>query len=92
MCQQKALLLEEAKGEFVVGTRAIPKAISGHIVVKVHSTALNPIDWKIRAYDIRVQQYPSVVGSDGAGTIEEVGEGVVQWKKGDRVCVASISY
>ena len=88
MSQQKALLLEEARGKFVVGTRAIPKAIPGHVVVKILSAALNPADWKIQAFDILVQQYPAILGFDGAGSIEEVGEGVVQWKKGDKVCVA----
>ena len=94
MGQQKALLLDKVKGEFVVGTRAIPKVVPGHVVVKIHSTALNPVDWKVREYGFEafVKEYPAVLGSDAAGTIEEVGEGVAQWKKGDRVCVASISY
>ena len=88
MSQQKAFFLEKAEGDFAVGTRAIPKAIPGHVVVKIHSTALNPVDWKIQAFGFPVQQYPTVLGSDAAGTIEEVGEGVAQWKKGDRVYVA----
>ena len=91
MSQQKALLLDKVKGEFVVWTHAIPKVIPGHVVVKVHSTALNPVDWKVREYGFEafVKEYPAVLGSDAAGTIEEVGEGVSGFSKGDRMLVFS---
>ncbi|TFY82412.1 hypothetical protein EWM64_g1606 [Hericium alpestre] len=32
-----------------------------------------------------MEEFPAVAGSDGAGTIEEIGEGVTTWSKGDRV-------
>jgi NADPH:quinone reductase-like Zn-dependent oxidoreductase len=32
-----------------------------------------------------LQRYPNVLGTDVAGEIHEVGEGVSQFKKGDRV-------
>src|SRR5207244_5411497 len=31
-------------------------------------------------------RFPAVPGSDGAGEIVSVGEGVTRWKTGDRVC------
>ena len=49
------------------------------------STALNPVDWKIQKYAIYVEKYPTIVGTDIAGVIEVVGEGVTTFKKGDRV-------
>jgi NADPH:quinone reductase-like Zn-dependent oxidoreductase len=52
MSQQKALLLLEKRGEFVVGTRDIEKPGSGELLVKVLATALNPIDWKIQKYGL----------------------------------------
>lgn len=32
-----------------------------------------------------VQKYPNVLGTDVAGEVYEVGQGVTQFKKGDRV-------
>lgn len=81
---QKSLLLSKS-GDWTVGDRKVPAPGPGNVTVKIYSTALNPIDWKVKDYGLFVNEYPAVVGSDGAGTIEEVGEGVVQWKKGDKV-------
>ena len=88
MAQQKALFVQEPKGEWKVSTKAIPKAKQGELVVKVEATALNPIDWKVHDIDYFVnfvQEYPAILGSDSAGTVEEVGEGVKGFSKGDRV-------
>ncbi|PAV16319.1 GroES-like protein [Pyrrhoderma noxium] len=88
MTQQKALFIQELKGEWKVSTKAIPKAKPGELVVKVEATALNPIDWKVHDIDYFVnfvQEYPAILGSDSAGTVEEVGEGVKGFSKGDRV-------
>ncbi|THU85449.1 GroES-like protein [Dendrothele bispora CBS 962.96] len=86
MSEQKALLIESKQGRFVVSS--IPKPTlppPGELIVKVQATALNPVDWKIQAYGIFYEKYPAIVGSDVAGDVEEIGEGVVGFKKGDRV-------
>ncbi|KAJ7675277.1 chaperonin 10-like protein [Mycena rosella] len=82
---QKALLIESKQGPFVLGTRPIPTPGAGEVVVKVHAAGLNPVDWKIQAYGIFVEDFPAVVGSDVAGEIEAVGQGVEGFQKGDRV-------
>ena len=58
---------------------------AGEVLVKIHATALNPVDWKIRAYDFFIKEYPTILGTDAAGTIEAVGEGVTTFQKGDKV-------
>ena len=84
---QKSLHLSET-GDWTVKERRVPIPRPGHVTVKVHAAALNPVDWKVKYdYKFLLKEYPAILGSDGAGTIEEVGEGVVQWKKGDRVYV-----
>lgn len=40
---------------------------------------------KVQDYGIILQRYPNVCGTDVAGEIYEVGEGVTHVKKGDRV-------
>ena len=81
--EQKALLLPAKFADFVVGPKSIPKRGSGELLVKVHSTSLNPVDWKIHKYGFLVENFPAVLGIDLAGDVEEVGEGVTALVKGD---------
>lgn len=86
MAQQKALFLESAGGEFAVRSTEIPKPEKGEILVKIHASALNPVDWKIPVYKLPyVQNFPAILGSDTAGTVEAVGEGVTSFSVGERV-------
>jgi NADPH:quinone reductase-like Zn-dependent oxidoreductase len=47
--------------------------------------ALNPIDWKIVKEGYFIEKFPAVLGNDGAGVVEKVGEGVTDFAIGDRV-------
>ena len=88
LMSQKALFLSSSPdSEWKVGTREIPKPVAGDVLVKVQAAALNPIDWKIRTdeYNFVIKKWPTVLGSDAAGTVEEMGDGVTKFKKGDKV-------
>ncbi|KAI5990855.1 chaperonin 10-like protein [Pisolithus orientalis] len=85
MQQQNALFLESKQGQFVVRKRPVPTPGTGELLVKVYATALNPVDWKIQQFGIFVDRYPAVLGSDIAGEVVEVGQGVTGFTKGQRV-------
>ncbi|KAJ3545784.1 hypothetical protein NMY22_g2297 [Coprinellus aureogranulatus] len=82
---QKALLLKEKFGDFVLGEVPIPKPGKDEVLLKIHASALNPVDWKLSKYDYSIEQFPSIRGSDIAGEIVELGEGVTRFALGDRV-------
>ena len=86
--QQKVLFLESRQGPLAVRTTDVPSPGSGELLVKVEAAALNPIDWMIQAFGVFVETYPAIIGSDGAGTVVEIGEGVTSFVAGDRVYVA----
>ena len=60
----------------------------GEIVVKNHAVAINPLDWIIQVAGNIVYswiKYPSILGTDLAGEVIEVGKGVTRFSVGDRV-------
>ena len=85
---QKALVVETPKAPFVLNSVPIPKPGPGQLLVKVMAVALNPVDHIIQAYDrLPGVQYPAILGVDAAGSVEDLGEGVEGYTKGDRVYV-----
>ncbi|KLO05706.1 GroES-like protein [Schizopora paradoxa] len=82
---QKALYIDSPGGDFVLKSKDIPKPCPGEILVQIRATALNQ-DWKVKKYKPAfITHYPFLLGGDVAGVVEEVGEGVTEFKKGDRV-------
>ena len=61
----------------------------GQVRVRLHAVGVNPVETYIRSGKYaRLPLLPYTPGSDGAGTIEAVGEGVTGWSPGQRVYVA----
>ncbi|KAK0647808.1 Dehydrogenase azaJ [Lasiodiplodia hormozganensis] len=92
MSKNRAAWIAEAKSRpLKVDDASNWKAGAGEVVIKNAAVAINPVDWKIQDFAGLPLPYPNILGSDLAGVIEEVGEGVTRLKKGDRVMAFSPS-
>jgi len=65
----------------------MPELKSGHALIKVLATSVNPIDCKVRSGEVAAisPAFPAILHGDVAGTILEIGDGVTHLKKGDEV-------
>ena len=57
----------------------------GEVRVRVHASGVNPTDWKSRTGDAPLAVEYQIPNQDGAGVIDEVGEGVDASRIGERV-------
>jgi NADPH:quinone reductase-like Zn-dependent oxidoreductase len=67
---------------------ATPVPQSGEILIRVTAAGVNPIDWKIRSGIMEGMipvEFPAGMGSDAAGTVIALGEGVVDAVVGESV-------
>ena len=91
----KAVYIEQTGGPEVMrfGERAIPEPGRDDVLVKLAFSGVNFTDLNARS-GVNKIPLPAVLGSEGAGTVERVGEGVAEFKRGDRVayCMVRGSY
>jgi NADPH2:quinone reductase len=87
----KAILVREFGGPEVLKLEEVPtpRPAAGQVLVRIRAVGVNPYDTYMRngVYAIK-PPLPYTPGSDGAGTVEAVGEGVNKLKPGDRVYAA----
>lgn len=62
-----------------------PRPGAGEVLVRVEATAVNPVDWKLREGLFKDLPLPFTPGGDFCGSVEQVGEGVSAFSKGDPV-------
>jgi NADPH:quinone reductase-like Zn-dependent oxidoreductase len=66
----------------------IPDPGPGEVRVKMKAAALNRLDlWVRQGWPGLHLQLPHVICADGAGKVDEVGQGVTNYNPGDRVCI-----
>src|SRR5277367_4589476 len=66
-----------------------PQPAAGQVLVRIHAAGVNPYDTYMRAGTYAVKPpLPYTPGSDAAGVIEAIGEGIKKVKVGDRVYTA----
>ena len=91
MDKVKAIRVHEHGGsdKLVIDTLPAPAPKSGEVVVKVNVTSVNHLDLWVRGGLPGVKfPLPVILGSDGAGTIAEIGNEVSDLRVGDRVLVS----
>ena len=65
-----------------------PQPQPGEVLVRVYAAGVNPIDWKIRQgllKDFQPVTFPYTPGIEVAGVVEDVGPGVMAFKRGQAV-------
>jgi NADPH:quinone reductase-like Zn-dependent oxidoreductase len=91
----RAVIYETFGGPEVLDLREVPEphAGPGQVRVRVAAVGLNPMDWIFSSMPQMAQQFgitlPAGFGTDFAGTVDEVGEGVSGFAVGDRVLGAA---
>lgn len=82
----KAVYIEKTGGPeaLIYGDRPMPQAAPGQAVVKLAAAGVNFIDTYHRSGLYKIP-LPAILGGEGAGVVESVGEGVTRVKPGDRV-------
>jgi NADPH2:quinone reductase len=84
----KALILESFGGPQAFELREVPKPVpqAGQVLVRVHATSINPLDFQVRRGDYPdYVPLPAITGHDVSGVVEAVGPGVTAFVPGDEV-------
>jgi NADPH2:quinone reductase len=84
----KALVLKSFGGPESFELRDVPKPVphAGQVLVRVHATSINPLDYQVRRGDYAdLVQLPAITGHDVSGVVEEVAPGVTTFSPGDEV-------
>jgi len=84
----KAMTLSTFGGTDAFELRDVPKPVpgTGQVLVRVHATSINPLDYQVRRGDYKdYVPLPAITGHDVSGVVEEVGPGVTSFVPGDEV-------
>src|SRR5438477_2125872 len=83
--KMKAAQISKAGGDFELVEREIPQPGRGQVRVKVEACGICHSDVLVKDGLWPGLQYPRVPGHEIAGFVDLAGDGVANWKKGDRV-------
>src|SRR5713101_5622313 len=87
MAKMKAAVVPKAGADFEIVEREIPAPGAGQVRIRVEACGVCHSDYFVKEGMWPGLQYPRVPGHEVAGVIDDVGAGVVRWKKGQRVGV-----
>lgn len=87
----KAIMVHQFGGPEVLKYEDVPtpQPAAGQVLVRVHAAGVNPYDTYMRSGTYAIKPpLPYTPGSDAAGEVEAVGQGITNFKRGDRVYTA----
>jgi len=87
MAKMKVVQVPKAGGDFEIVEREIPQPGPGHVRIRVQACGVCHSDVITKDGLLPGIAYPRVPGHEVAGVIDEVGAGLKEWKKGQRVGV-----
>jgi D-arabinose 1-dehydrogenase-like Zn-dependent alcohol dehydrogenase len=85
MAKMKAAVAVKAGADFEIQEREIPAPGFGEVRIKVEACGVCFGDNLVKDGHFPGMAYPRVPGHEVAGVVDEVGAGVTEWKKGERV-------
>lgn len=90
-----AMRIHEYGGPDVFRADTVDDPVPGprDVRIRVRATAVNPVDWKVRAGGQRtIMRYalPWILGLDASGVVDAVGERVTRFRVGDEVWTSPI--
>ncbi|MGY3643909.1 zinc-dependent alcohol dehydrogenase family protein [Pseudomonas sp. PK-RTE-24] len=84
----KAMILKSFGGPDSFELSEVPKPVpqAGQVLVRVHATSINPLDYQVRRGDYPdLVPLPAITGHDVSGVVESIGPGVSAFAPGDEV-------
>lgn len=86
----KAIVIEQygRAEELVEQNLSKPVIEDNQVLIEMHATSINPIDWKVREGFMKDGidfDFPLILGWDAAGVVSEIGKNVTNFKIGDKV-------
>jgi D-arabinose 1-dehydrogenase-like Zn-dependent alcohol dehydrogenase len=87
MAKNLVAQVAKAGGDFELVEREIPQPGAGEVRIKVEACGICHSDALVKQGGFPGLTYPRVPGHEAVGFIDEVGNGVTEWKKGDQVGV-----
>mmetsp|Transcript_23551 Transcript_23551/g.36725 ORF Transcript_23551/g.36725 Transcript_23551/m.36725 type:complete len:338 (-) Transcript_23551:28-1041(-) len=91
VCTALSSSFEDAISSLSITSLPAPELVDGSVRVQVRSVALNFFDLLMLVGKYQVKPpLPFVVATEGSGVITEIGEGVTEWKVGDKVIFSTL--
>jgi NADPH2:quinone reductase len=93
MTSMQAIVMNQPGGPEVLELRSLPlpeRPSAQQVRVRLHAAGVNPVDTKLRANGTYYpDRLPTILGCDGAGVVEAVGDQVTRFVPGDKVYFCS---